>query len=236
MGFFDRFLDAIRLNDDYDDDEFYDDEEEDFDDDYDDYEEEKPKKRFFDRFAKKSYDDDFDDDDFADDDEDEIDDYEESARASRRNTGASSASIQNTRQTAAKARRDREREMREREKAAKKAKTARNKKGSQAQMGLNVIRPSSMEDTKDIADILKESRPVVLNLEGIDIDMAQRIIDFTCGVCYALDGDLKIVSNYIYLITPDGVDTYGDVQSILDGSESILDGSDFEIPSMRSPY
>lgn len=229
MGFFDRFLDAIRLNDDYDDDEFYDDEEEDFDDDYDDYEEEKPKKRFFDRFAKKSDDDDFDDDDFADDAGDDIDDYVESARASRRNTGASSASIQNARQTAAKARRDREREMREREKAAKKAKPARNKKGSQAQMGLNVIRPSSMEDTKDIADILKESRPVVLNLEGIDIDMAQRIIDFTCGVCYALDGDLKIVSNYIYLITPDGVDTYGDVQSI-------LDGSDFEIPSMRSPY
>lgn len=144
-----------------------------------------------------------------------------------------SASTSSARQNAAKAKRDREREkereMREREKAARKAKPAKNKKGSHSQMNLNVIRPSSMEDTKDIADILKESRPVVLNLEGIDIDMAQRIIDFTCGVCYALDGDLKIVSNYIYLITPDGVDTYGDVQSI-------LDGSDFEIPSMRSPY
>ena len=232
MGFCDRFLDAIRLNDDYDDDEFYDEEEDDFDDDYadDDYEEEKPKQRFFDRFTKKSSDD-FDDeeDDFEDDDD--IDDYEESARAARRNM--TSASTSSARQNAAKAKRDREREkereMREREKAAKKAKPAKNKKGSQSQMNLNVIRPSSMEDTKDIADILKESRPVVLNLEGIDIDMAQRIIDFTCGVCYALDGDLKIVSNYIYLITPDGVDTYGDVQSI-------LDGSDFEIPSMRSPY
>ena len=227
MGFFDRFLDAIKLNDDYDDDEFYDDDEEDYDDDYDEYEEEKPKKRFFDRFVKKSDDDDYDDD-FADDD-DETDDYEDYARASRRSTGAGSASTQYTRQSTAKARRDREREAREREKAAKKSKSSRSKKGSHAQMGLNVIRPSSMEDTKDIADILKESRPVVLNLEGIDIDMAQRIIDFTCGVCYALDGDLKIVSNYIYLITPDGVDTYGDVQSI-------LDGSDFEIPSMRSPY
>ena len=66
MGFFDRFLDAIRLNDDYDDDEFYDDEEEDFDDDYDEYEEEKPKKRFFDKFTKKSDVNDYDDDDFDD--------------------------------------------------------------------------------------------------------------------------------------------------------------------------
>ncbi len=229
MSFFDKFLDAIRLNDDYDDDDFYDDEEDDFDDDYDDYEEEKPKKRFFEKFTKKSNNDfDDDEDDFADDDA--MDDYEDDPRAARR---GGSSSYQSTRQNQTKAKRDREREKereaREREKAAKKAKTAKAKKGSQAQMGLNVIRPSSMEDTKDIADILKESRPVVLNLEGIDIDMAQRIIDFTCGVCYALDGDLKIVSNYIYLITPAGVDTYGDVQSI-------LDGSDFEIPSMRSPY
>jgi cell division inhibitor SepF len=231
MGFFDRFLDAIRLNDDYDDDEFYDDEEDDFDEDYDDYEEEKPKKRFFDKFSKKSYDDDFDEDedDFADDDE-EFDDFDDSPRPARKSSNSSSISA---RQNAAKARRDREREKereaREREKAAKKAKASKSKKGGAAQMGLNVIRPSSMEDTKDIADFLKESRPVVLNLEGIDIDMAQRIIDFTCGVCYALDGDLQIVSNYIYLITPDGVDTYGDVQSL-------LIGSDFEIPSMRSPY
>ena len=35
MGFFDRFLDAIRLNDDYDDDDFLDEEEDDYDDDYD---------------------------------------------------------------------------------------------------------------------------------------------------------------------------------------------------------
>lgn len=51
-----KFLDAIRLNDDYDDDdEFYDD---DLDDD-DDFEDEKPKKRFF----HKLKDDDFDDED-----------------------------------------------------------------------------------------------------------------------------------------------------------------------------
>ena len=67
MGVLDKFLDAIKLNDDYDDDGFLDDdllEGEDDEDFLDDDFEDKPKKKFFDKFTKKkdsSEDEDFDD-------------------------------------------------------------------------------------------------------------------------------------------------------------------------------
>ena len=60
MGVLDKFLDAIKLNDDYDDDELLDDslleDEDDYEDDFldeDDDMEEKPKKKFFEKFSKK---------------------------------------------------------------------------------------------------------------------------------------------------------------------------------------
>ena len=49
-------------------------------------------------------------------------------------------------------------------------------------MEVCVIKPASMEDTREIADTLLAGCTVVLNLEGIDVDIAQRIIDFCCAV------------------------------------------------------
>ena len=53
-------------------------------------------------------------------------------------------------------------------------------------MEVCVIKPASMEDTREIADTLLAGCTVVLNLEGIDVDIAQRIIDFCCGACYCM--------------------------------------------------
>lgn len=58
--------------------------------------------------------------------------------------------------------------------------------------------------------------PVILNMEGMDLGLAQRIIDFTSGCCYAIDGNLQKISNYIFIITPASVDISGDLQSIMD--------------------
>ena len=54
--------------------------------------------------------------------------------------------------------------------------------------------------------------------EGLDVDVAQRIIDFTSGGCYAIGGHLQKVSGYIFLVTPKNVDISGDLQDILSGS------------------
>ncbi|MDO4803744.1 MAG: cell division protein SepF [Lachnospiraceae bacterium] len=93
---------------------------------------------------------------------------------------------------------------------------------------VQVIRPESMEDTQDIAETLMAKATVVLNLEGIDVDTAQRIIDFSCGACYSLNGGLQKVSSYFYILTPSNVKISGDFTDMLNGS--------FDFPSMKQQY
>lgn len=90
-------------------------------------------------------------------------------------------------------------------------------------MEVCVIKPSSVEDAREITETLLANRTVVLNLEGIDVDVAQRIIDFTSGSCFAISGNLQKISHYIFIITPASVDISGDFQEILSGS--------FDVPS-----
>lgn len=84
-------------------------------------------------------------------------------------------------------------------------------------MEVCVIKPTSVEDAREITETLLANRTVVLNLEGIDVDIAQRIIDFTSGSCFAINGNLQKISRYIFIITPASVDISGDFQDIIGG-------------------
>ena len=227
MGLLDKFLDAIKLNDDYDDDDEFLDGDDDLEDDESDYKEEKPKKRFFQRF-------DDEDDDLDDEDYQPVKKSDSSYNSSGKKSYSSSdkktdADLDRmSRSEARPVRRDKDKDK-DKDKASKRSKiTSINRKKGAGSMEVNVIRPSSMEDAREIADTLLEECTVVLNLEGLDVDVAQRIIDFTCGACYSLDGSLQKVSSYIYILAPSNVDISGDFQSILDGA--------FDIPSMNSQY
>ncbi len=90
-------------------------------------------------------------------------------------------------------------------------------------MEVCVIKPTSVEDAREITETLLANRTVVLNLEGLDVDVAQRIIDFTSGSCFAISGNLQKISHYIFIITPASVDISGDFQDILSGNS-------FEVP------
>lgn len=85
-------------------------------------------------------------------------------------------------------------------------------------MEVCVIKPTTVEDAREITETLLANRTVVLNLEGLDVDIAQRIIDFTSGSCFAISGNLQKISHYIFIITPACVDISGDFQEILSGS------------------
>ena len=87
-----------------------------------------------------------------------------------------------------------------------------------AGMEVCVIKPTSVEDAREITDTLLANRTVVLNLEGIDVEIAQRVIDFTSGSTYAMSGNLQKISHYIFIITPASVDISGDFQEIISGT------------------
>ncbi len=92
---------------------------------------------------------------------------------------------------------------------------ARRKSLSAAGMEVCVIKPTSVDDAREITETLLANRTVVLNLEGLDVDIAQRIIDFTSGSTFAISGNLQKISRYIFIITPASVDISGDFQDII---------------------
>ena len=85
-------------------------------------------------------------------------------------------------------------------------------------MEVCIIKPTSMEDAQEITDTLVANRTVVLNLEGLDVEIGQRIVDYTSGSIYALGGKLQKISNYILDVTPASVGISGDFQEILSGT------------------
>ena len=89
-------------------------------------------------------------------------------------------------------------------------------KKSESGMEVCVIKPITVEDAREITETLLMDRTVVLNVEGLDVDIAQRIIDFTSGSCFAINGNLQKISNYIFIITPPSVDVSGDFANIID--------------------
>ena len=97
-------------------------------------------------------------------------------------------------------------------------------------MEVCVIKPTSVEDAREITETLLANRTVVLNLEGLDVDIAQRIIDFTSGSCYSINGNLQKVSSYIFIVTPETVDISGDFQNLFSNEEGSFDISGFKSP------
>lgn len=83
-----------------------------------------------------------------------------------------------------------------------------------------VIKPVTIDEARSVTETLLQNRAVVLNLEGLDVDIAQRIIDFTSGSCYAINGNLQKISNYIFIITPQSVEISGDFQNVFGGGNS----------------
>ncbi|MGI6094335.1 MAG: cell division protein SepF [Lachnospiraceae bacterium] len=191
MGVLDKFLDAIKLNDDYDD---YDDEF--FDDELDDFEDEKPRKRFFNKMKE----------DLDDEDDEPV-----------KTNKAFTAKSEKTTSKAVKP-----------AKSSSKITPMRSAKKPTTGMEVCVIKPTSMEDTREIADNLIDGCTVLLNLEGMDVDLAQRIIDFCSGSCYSLGGTLQQVASYIFILTPASVELSGDFQTIL--------GKEFDFPSIRTDF
>ncbi len=102
------------------------------------------------------------------------------------------------------------------------------RRNSGISMEVCVIKPNTVEDAREITETLLSGRTVILNLEGMDLEIAQRIIDFTSGATYAISGNLQKISNYIFLVTPTNVDISGDLQDLLNTS--------FDASSMRSRF
>ncbi len=96
-------------------------------------------------------------------------------------------------------------------------------------MEVSMIKPTSIEDSKEICDYLLAGKAVVLNMEGLHMEVAQRIIDFTSGATYSMNGNLQKISNYIFIATPESVELSGDFQDLLGGGSLDISGLNLRV-------
>ena len=70
---------------------------------------------------------------------------------------------------------------------------------------VSVYAPRSFGDVTEIADALRNRQVVIVNLQNADRALLQRVVDFTSGVAYTIDGKIQKLAEAIYLVVPSGI-------------------------------
>jgi len=71
---------------------------------------------------------------------------------------------------------------------------------------VHLVVPKAFNDAQEIANQFKDTIPVILNLQGVDADLSKRLIDFSSGLTYALDGGMQRIADKVFLLTPRNVE------------------------------
>ena len=73
-------------------------------------------------------------------------------------------------------------------------------------MSVLVYRISKFDDSREVIENVKNQRPVIVNMNGLDDDEAQRSLDFIGGAMYALGGKAVKVDANIFVLAPYNID------------------------------
>jgi cell division inhibitor SepF len=66
----------------------------------------------------------------------------------------------------------------------------------------DVLLVEEFADARALADRVRDRVPVVLDMRMIDSDLVRRIVDFSSGLIYALDGSMRKVGEGLVLVLP----------------------------------
>ncbi len=70
---------------------------------------------------------------------------------------------------------------------------------------IEVFEPRTFEEAVEVVECLRAKRPVVINLEEIDAELARKVFDFLSGALCAIDGKAEKISKSIFLMAPNNV-------------------------------
>lgn len=196
------------------------------------------KKSFLDFFKVKNIDDDedefdddlFDDDDYDDDDDDDYEDVKPRAAKSKPSFGKAatrSASASKyeaaTQQPAASHRSSASSSSNGKLVDFKDSQRQSYNRSSdfRSRSEVFVIKPQETDEAQSVIDFLRANKTIVINIEGLDVAVAQRIIDYVGGACYAMGGSLNVVSSNIFIATPQDIEVSGDLREELVGQDAL---------------
>ena len=78
-----------------------------------------------------------------------------------------------------------------------------------------ISKPMVYDDATEICDALKNRKIVVINTSALENRVAQRLLDFVSGSCYALSGELQEIERGVYLLSPSNVEVSNELKSEL---------------------
>lgn len=71
---------------------------------------------------------------------------------------------------------------------------------------VHVVEPNGFNDAQEVGDRLKAGQPVILNLQGLDRALQRRLVDFSSGLAYALNGSMQKAADQVFLLAPANVE------------------------------
>ena len=92
------------------------------------------------------------------------------------------------------------------------------------QVKMHIVEPRTFTEAQQIADKFKQGVPVILNLTSADAELTRRLIDFTSGLTYGLNGGLQKVSEKVFMLTPANVDVSAEQRRVLRDKGLFQDG------------
>ena len=87
-----------------------------------------------------------------------------------------------------------------------------------SKVNVSIIRPKVFEDSRLIADAIKENKIVTFSLEFLEYEVGQRVIDFVSGAAYAMSAHLSKVTDKVLTSIPMEID-YEDIDASLGEDE-----------------
>jgi len=69
-----------------------------------------------------------------------------------------------------------------------------------------IVEPNSFGEAREIAEILKQKKSIIINMRKAEKELARRIIDFLSGISCAIDGQVQQITDMIFLFTPGNIE------------------------------
>lgn len=80
---------------------------------------------------------------------------------------------------------------------------------------VTITKPVDYEEATEICDALKNRRIVLVNTTLLELKIAQRLLDFISGSCYALGGELQQIEKGVYILSPSNVEVTNELKNEL---------------------
>ena len=87
---------------------------------------------------------------------------------------------------------------------------------------IETVQPNTYADAGMIAEVLRDSVPVIVNVVNLSDSDTRRLVDFMSGLKAGLQAESKRVAEHVYLLAPLGVEIDGDSDEVLEAESDRL--------------